>query len=215
MPGGSHKEIEIKLRVDDAAGLLAQLRELRATRQSRVFESNTLFDSPDGALMKRDSLLRLRWEVPAPSGSSPAQIAHGLRQKNLVTGSRSWLTYKGRGNRAGRYKVREELELAIGEPDTLAALLKAMGFQPAFRYEKVRTRFHLPQVSGVAVELDETPIGTYMELEGFPRSIDRAARLLHRAPRDYITASYYVLYSNFCRRHRCPIRHMVFSSRKS
>lgn len=216
MRGGNHKEIEVKLRVDDTAGLLARLRELRAVRLSRVFERNILFDLPDHALMKRDSLLRLRWEFPAARGSASSKIVRRLdSKKNHAAGIRHWLTYKGRGNRFGRYKMREELELAIGEPGILAALLKAVGFQPSFRYEKFRTEFRLPQAPGVAVELDETPIGTYLELEGRPKGIDRAARLLGSAPRDYITASYYGLYADFCRRQRRPIRHMVFSPPKS
>ena len=216
MRGGNHKEIEVKLRVDDAAGLLARLRELRAVRLSRVFERNILFDSPDRALMIGDSLLRLRWEFPAARRAARSKIARRLgRKRSPVAGERHWLTYKGRGNPSGRYKMREELELAIGDPDILAALLKAVGFQPSFRYEKFRTEFRLPQAPGVAVELDETPIGTYLELEGRPKGIDRAAHLLGSAPRDDITASYYALYRDFCRRHRRPIRHMVFFPPKS
>jgi adenylate cyclase class 2 len=216
MRSGRHKEVEVKLCVGDVAGLLSRLRKLRAQRLSRVFERNVLYDFSDRALMKRDSLLRLRWEFPAGRESSPTRTGYWLKPgQRHYAGVRAWLTYKGHGNRSGRYKMREELELAIGDPDTLAALLKAVGLHSAFHYEKFRTCFRLPQVPGVAVELDETPIGTYLELEGRPRGIDRAARLLGRSPGDYITASYYVLYCNFYRRRRRPIRHMAFSARES
>jgi len=42
-----------------------------------------------------------------------------------------------------------------------------------FRYEKYRTTFRLPDsnawANGLLIELDETPIGTFVELEGPPR----------------------------------------------
>jgi len=217
----------VKLRVDDKATLLAQLSKLRAKRLSRVFERNSLFDLANRELMKRDALLRLRWEFAVTRGLCPpaqaARILHspsentgGTRKKRRSNaGAQARLAYKGQGNRTGRYKIRRELELAIGDPETLVAVLKELHFKPAFRYEKFRTEFRLPQVAGLAVELDETPIGTFMELEGRPRDIDRAARLLGRTPREYITDSYYTLYADFCHRHGRAIRHMVFHSRKS
>ena len=43
-------------------------------------------------------------------------------------------------------------------------------------------------------ELDETPIGDFLELEGERRAIDRSARLLGYGPADYIARSYGALY---------------------
>jgi len=51
-----------------------------------------------------------------------------------------------------------------------------------FRYEKYRTTFRLPDsnawANGLLIELDETPIGTFVELEGPAAAIDRAAEEL-------------------------------------
>jgi adenylate cyclase class 2 len=58
--------------------------------------------------------------------------------------------------------------------------------------------------------LDETPIGVYMELEGSPRWIDRAARRLGFSERDYITASYGRLYLEWCAAQKIEPGHMVF-----
>jgi len=65
------------------------------------------------------------------------------------------------------------------------------------------------------VELDVTPIGVFVELEGSPRVIDRAARLLGWGPADYITKSYRALYLDACRHRGLPARDMVFRPPKS
>jgi hypothetical protein len=54
------------------------------------------------------------------------------------------------------------------------------------------------------------PIGTYLELEGAPRWIDRTARALGFGPPDYITASYGRLYLEWCAREGREPSHMVF-----
>jgi adenylate cyclase class 2 len=48
--------------------------------------------------------------------------------------------------------------------------------------------------------LDETPIGVFLELEGPPDWIDRAAGELGFKEDNYITASYGALYIEDCRR---------------
>ena len=69
-----------------------------------------------------------------------------------------------------------------------------MGLSPCFRYEKYRSTYRLPGLPGLLVELDETPIGDFLELEGDSASIDRAAALLGFGPGDYITKSYGILF---------------------
>jgi adenylate cyclase, class 2 len=204
MSAGPHEEIEVKLHVEDAAALQRRLKQLRARLVQRVFEHNVLFDLPGRQLWKRGALLRLRWEIPSPRGTNPPR-----REGNS---GKAWLTYKGRGKRAGHYKVRDEMEMAVAEPATFSSILEASGFQPAFIYEKFRSQFRLPGIPQLAVDLDETPVGTFLELEGGREDIDRAARALGRSSRDYITGSYWVLYRDFCRRHGRPLRNMVFAS---
>ena len=62
--------------------------------------------------------------------------------------------------------------------------------------------------------LDETPIGDFLELEGPPRWIARAARALGRSPADYITASYGSLYLQHCQAKGVKPSHMVFGRRR-
>jgi len=138
----------------------------------RIFEANTLFDTPQGSLWRSGRLLRLR-----------------------RAGSQGILTYKG-APIAGKHKDREELETPVSNLDTMNQILARLDFTPGFRYEKYRTEYQRVGEAGVAA-LDETPIGVYLELEGAPDWIDTQARRLGFAESDYITASYYGLYVDY------------------
>jgi adenylate cyclase class 2 len=76
-------------------------------------------------------------------------------------------------------------------------VLERLGFGPVFRYEKYRTEYARPRQAGI-IMFDQTPIGDFLELEGSPRWIDRAARALGYSQADYLTASYGSLYFQHC-----------------
>jgi adenylate cyclase, class 2 len=200
-PETSHAEIEIKLRVADRAAVLRRLAKLKAHLQiARTHEMNTLYDTADGQLRRGGQLLRIRVERPAPRGAK--KPAARKRPTNIV------LTHKGPAQASGEggkvshgtssegraYKVRQEREVNVTDADVMAAILAAMGLQPSFRYEKYRSTYTLSQAKGLKVELDETPVGDFLELEGRPKAIDRAAALLGYGTADYITKSYGVLW---------------------
>jgi adenylate cyclase, class 2 len=195
----SGKEVEIKLRVPDRAALLRRLEGLKAKlARPRVHEMNVLYDTPDGALARRGQLLRVRAESSAPR---VARGAGKTGKSKRVTGPwNALLTYKGRvedasegasGAREGRlYKVRDEREVRVMDQDGIASILTAMGLFPWFRYEKYRSTYRLPGLGSLKVELDETPAGDFLELEGVRGAIDRSAKLLGYGAADYITQSY-------------------------
>jgi adenylate cyclase, class 2 len=64
------------------------------------------------------------------------------------------------------------------------------------------------------IELDETPIGVFVELEGPAKAIDRAAQALGFAEKDYILGNYMVLYLEDCRGRGEEPQHMLFARRK-
>jgi adenylate cyclase class IV len=227
MSGGA-VEIEIKLRLRDAGGARRQLAALRARFRGRVHQRDVLFDTPDGALKRSGRLIRVRQVErvgPRDRGlldSSPSRNARASASalieelqflcSNLLrpsTRKYGLLTFKGPG-RAGRHKERPEAQIVIEDWEGAGDILAGLGFRPWFCYEKYRTRFRLPGLASLAVELDETPIGVFFELEGPPEAIDRAASLLGFGPADYITASYYDLFVAEHRRLGLPANAMLF-----
>jgi adenylate cyclase class 2 len=120
------------------------------------------------------------------------------------------VTWKGPGV-AGPHKSRPELETTLGSADTLAEILKQLGYQRTFRYEKYRTEYQKGQQHSV-VTLDETPIGDFMEIEGEPGWIDATAGQLGFSQDDYILESYGSLYLEHCKKLGMQPGDMVFAS---
>jgi adenylate cyclase, class 2 len=184
-------EIEVKLPVADRRGMLRKLSRLKARpATARMHEMNTLYDTPDGALARNGRLLRIRVERRAGRRGDGAQKPETANRGGL-------LTYKGprRGQEdEERYKVREEREVRIADPEMLGRILEEIGLRQWFRYEKYRTGYRLPGLRGLVVELDETPIGDFLELEGDRAAIDQAAARLGYGREEYIALSYGALF---------------------
>jgi adenylate cyclase, class 2 len=226
-------EIEIKLRISNPKSFLRTLAKHGAKSISgRVHELNLLFDTPDGGLAKHGQLLRIRTESPAPG---TAKLRIGIRKsatkgkKSSSTGcQRHLLTFKSPPEQLAigpaapppdrRHKVREELETILTDAGSLTKIFEGLGLRGWFRYEKFRTPYKLPTrhkwAKDLLIDYDETPIGTFIELEGPPHAIDQAARLLGFHPRDFITKNYLVLYLDECKRQNLQPSHMLFPNSK-
>jgi adenylate cyclase, class 2 len=189
-------ETEIKLAVADPRALKRKLKTLGFRPiEARRFESNRLFDFSDLRLRRARCLLRLRFE------SKTCRV-----------------TFKGAPIPARGYKVRSEIETYVEDGECLRQTFENLGLREVFRYDKYRTTYgrrrdarrrHPP-----LVEFDETPIGTYVELEGPPRWIDSVARGLGYSRKDYVAASYAALYFEHCKAQGRSPKDMVFGKRK-
>jgi adenylate cyclase class 2 len=165
-------EREIKLRfADPDAARLAIATLGAAPLRPRRLQRDALLDTDDGRLRSRRSILRLRIEPDT-----------------------SILTLKG-PVRPSTMKVREEMETAVADGALMLTLLERIGFQVWFRYEKYREEF---ASAGLTVALDETPIGTFVELEGDEDRITTAATEMGRDPGDYVLDSYRGLFLADC-----------------
>ena len=210
----TNREIEVKLRVADVPDMLRKLKNLGARYQSRVLERNTLYDTPDSDFRRRRALLRIRAETPAPragdqSASAPSRSA--TRRTILTSKAPAAL----RSARDRRYKEKLERELVVpGLATHWDRKLRSLGLRPGFRYDKIRSTFRLRRFPGLAIEIDETPAGTFLELEGLPGAIDRAARALGYSSRDYYCGSYWDVHVADCRRRGITPRNMVFDKQK-
>jgi adenylate cyclase class 2 len=180
----SHQEIEIKFRIENIRALIRRLRVAGfrlVTR--RTHEMNTLYDLPGQPLRKRGELLRLR-----------------------KYGDECVLTHKAKGI-VGRHKTRVETETRVADGGKMDAILRALGFQPTFRYEKFRAEW---SDGHGHVVVDETPIGNFGEIEGFPRWIDRTAKALGILREHYLTDTYAGLFFAWKRRTHSPAAGMTF-----
>jgi len=231
-------ETEIKLKVRDLKAFQRILKRLGAkpvgSVTGRVHEDNLIFDTPEGGLAKHGQLLRLRTETvtaPPPKKSTKANKAKKPRKtppsasmKSSMP-TRQILTFKrptaqqaaaptSRYPSFGSHKVREEIEAHVTDSANLVKIFEGLGMRGWFRYEKYRTTYQLPATKswarGLLIEVDETPIGTFVELEGPPAAIDRAATELGYSKRDYILTSYLALYAEDCRRKGQQPQNMLF-----
>lgn len=158
-------EKEVKLRVASAQAARDALARVGASRITpRHFEDNLLFDSPTLGLGARGCILRLR---RTPAGGV--------------------LTFKGPRQVEDGIKAREELEVEVGEPDALQTILERLGFRVGFRYQKYREIYVWKDQE---IVVDETPIGSFLEIEGDAPGIQAAAAALGYSPAEFITESY-------------------------
>ncbi len=212
------QETEIKLKIADVRAFHRSLKRIGARPtgkgSERVHEENVIFDTPDGGLAKHGQLLRIRTESPETRGKAKAKDSKQrvlLTFKHPIAGA---ARYPGRG----QYKVRDETELEVSDAGSLRRIFEGLGMSGWFRYEKYRSTFQLPNsktwARGLLIELDETPIGTFVELEGPSEAIDRAAVELGFSRIDYVLKNYLVLYMEECRRKGEQPSHMLFPAQK-
>jgi adenylate cyclase, class 2 len=183
----SANETEIKFKVADLNALITRLRE-SSFRQitPRTHEMNVLFDLPGHPLRNRGDLLRLR-----------------------KYGDRWIFTHKAKSKTTGKHKVRVETETGVEDGGKMEAILRALQFEPAFRYEKFRAEW---QGDRGHVVIDETPIGNFAEIEGPGEWIDKVARDLGVGASDYITETYAALFFEWKRRTRSASKEMTFAA---
>lgn len=177
-------EREVKLRFPDAAAARAAILACGATPlRGRRLQEDVLLDTSDELLRKRRSVLRVRMEI-----------------------GRSLLTYKG-PVQPSPMKLREERETVVADGETMTYILAQLGFRPWFTYQKYREEFGCESAT---IALDETPIGTFVEVEGSEAAITAVAAGLGLGPKDFLNDSYRGLYVQDCEAKGLPVGDMVF-----
>jgi adenylate cyclase class 2 len=161
----------------------AVLRAGATPVRSRRLQEDCLLDTADETLHVRRCVLRVR-----------------------IESGKSLLTFKG-PVQPSIMKLREELETVIGNGPLVLRILEELGFRVWFRYEKYREEFALEDV---IVAVDETPVGTFVEIEGGDRGIVDMAEALGRGPADYLLDSYRRLYVLDCDARGVPAGDMLF-----
>ena len=139
-----HTEIEAKLKVDSLPELERKLGEVGAEFVAEQLQTDTYFDDDGAALKKSDRALRLRRQRT------------GQKENTL-------LTYKG-AKEKNDFKKRLEIEIEVGDGDSVEKLLSELGYEKALVFEKRR---QIWQIDDCVVCLDELPLlGCFVEIEG-------------------------------------------------
>lgn len=164
----SKLEREIKLRFDSPHEARRRVLAAGATPlRGRRLQEDSLLDTDDERLRRERCVLRIRSE-----------------------GGKSLLTYKG-PVQPSEMKLREEQETIVADGDALLQILRALGLHVWFRYEKYREEF---AAEDIVIAVDETPVGTFVEIEGGESRIHEMAEALGRTRADYVTDSYRAIF---------------------
>jgi adenylate cyclase class 2 len=191
-------EIELKFPVSDLETFQTRLPTLGFHLVTpRTYEHNTLYDTPNRDLRARREVLRIR------------------QYGGLCT-----VTHKRQPDQqepvdTTRYKIRIETETVVAEREALAEIFRQMGYVPVFIYEKYRTEWSHPigvnSDASAHLLIDETPIGTYAELEGPTDWIDRTLVDLNIDSATCLTDSYGKLFLDWKQRTASPAENLTFA----
>jgi adenylate cyclase class 2 len=157
-------EREVKLRFASQEEARSAILAAGATPlRSRRLQKDALLDTDDEVLRQRRCVLRIRTEA-----------------------GKSLLTFKG-PVQPGAMKLRDEYETIVGDGQVLQHVFEELGLRVWFRYEKYREEY---AAEDVTIALDETPVGTFVEIEGGEDGILTMTRALGRSAADFILDSY-------------------------
>ncbi|HTR79065.1 MAG TPA: class IV adenylate cyclase [Gemmatimonadaceae bacterium] len=147
-------ELELKAVIPDLDELLRALERAgaRATFVGRLEDRR--FDAAGDVLGRKGETLRVRIYRPV-SGAATASV-----------------DWKGPVSVTPGYKQREELSVALADPDVLMTILGKIGLQPVQSIDRYIRQFAL---CGASVRLEHYPLmDDLVEVEGDPVAIERA-----------------------------------------
>jgi len=185
-------ETECKVAVPDLAPLARRLAALGAGRLGGGPERNTVYDTPDGRLAARGSVLRIRRWPGKPGGLLTVKALPAPNPSGEASG----------GGGPDRFKVREEHETRVDDPEATARALEALGYVAADTYGKDREEWAL---DGQRVALDRLEgLGSFVEVEGDREGIGRVLAALGLDPARHISENYLALLRGAQGRLPCP-----------
>ena len=177
-------EREVKLRFDNPEQARRAIAAAGAVPlRCRRLQEDALLDTEDETMRRQRCVLRIRTEA-----------------------GKSVITFKG-PVQPGSMKLREEHETIVSDGQVLLTVFEQLGLHVWFRYEKFREEFSATEVT---IALDETPIGTYVEIEGGEHGILAMTDAMGKSPSDFVLDSYRGLFVRYRDEHRLTGSDMVF-----
>lgn len=165
-------EVEAKLKVDSLEEIAEKLSELGAEFVEEQTQTDSYFDGKDAILRNTDRGFR-------------------LRRQRAGQNERIFLTYKG-AREKDEFKKRQEIEVEVGDYNSVEKMLSALGYEKVIGFEKKRT---LWRFGGCEVALDRlAELGCFVEIEGTDdKKIAVVQKRLGLAHLQHIKESYAVL----------------------
>lgn len=186
-------EIEAKMKVPNHDAVRARLKEVGATPDGSVLETNTFFDTPERTLLAQDKGLRVRHTIDPQSKAEQTIITFkGPRQKSAM-------------------KSRDERELHVENAIHAMSLFEGLGFARLLTFQKRRESWKL---GNCRVELDEMPhLGHFVEIEGPDESTILQIRAQLGMDNDpMVKQSYSSLLARYLDEHRIAHRTVTFQN---
>ncbi|MCG8529116.1 MAG: class IV adenylate cyclase [Desulfovibrionales bacterium] len=177
-------EIEVKYMNVDFSQLREKLSAFGGLCKGRHLERNVVFDTPAREMKNADRLLRLR-----------------TQQWKTHTDTVLTLKLPPAEPVPSDVKIYDERETKVESFDGTYAILEGLGYDGAFRYDKVREEWEL---SGVVVCLDELSFSRVVELEGDREAILQLASRLELPKKDASTATYHELHRAYLAANNLP-----------
>ena len=152
----SGDEVELKAVVDDPAALAARLEARGASRSFFGRMTDRRYDLLSRTLESRDQILRVRTFTAAPD--SPRRLAE--------------VAWKGPTRHERGYKVREESQFTVGDPETVEAILARLGLTVTDAIDRCVACYDL---GGATLRVEWYPrMDVLVEVEGAPAAIEAA-----------------------------------------
>ena len=185
-------EREVKLSFPTTAAAREAVLAVGAVLANALrLQDDSLYDLPDDTFRQKGCVVRVR-------------VERWTDRPDTTT-----LTVKG-PVQSSQMKLREEHETRVENAEALTRAFGALGMRVWFRYQKYREEFSTP---GLVVAIDETPVGTYVELEGDEDAIVAMTLALGRSRDDFIVDSYYRLFMTHREALGLPGPYMLFADR--
>lgn len=182
----TNEEIESKFPIADRAKLHWKILSLHPeVLADEIYELNLLLDRTVNPL--EDDFQRLRLRL----------------QGTVVT-----LTYKRSLKKEDGVAYREEIETEVEDFENMKLILERLGYHTHFVYEKYRSVFKLDDC---VLMLDDTPIGTYLEIESASLGqIKQMAQRLEVDPDAAMATGYHQLFMEWKAAVGADMRDMLF-----
>ena len=168
------KEIEIKIKLEDAEALMKKVESLGGKKISEYHEHDVMYDDGKG-FFDAERVLRLR--------KTPKYNLLTYKEKNLESEHEHLLK-------------RTEIETKFEDYEAMDAILQKLGFSPHRIKEKISTKYEL---EGFVIEFHKIPfLGDYIEIEAEEHRLPRILSVIGYNMSDGITKNYTSLFFDYC-----------------